>query len=350
MIMETIDRLNRTGLVSVIIPVFNVRPYLVEALDSVLHQTYTNLEIIIIDDGSTDGSGAICDEYAKKDARVLVIHQENNGLSTARNVGLDRMSGDAVAFLDSDDAYHPDYVKTMMETMVREKADMVICRYTTHCTTGKMRCTGREQLTPSIAPGIYNRADALRALSEETLNVSVWNKLYKKELWNTIRFLDGHVYEDGETSYKITNLCQKVYVLATPLYLYRERPGSITGTWSRDNLNDLFLTFSRIDSFIKMHMPSIFTEKQWKKSRQSRINVMIVCYIRIFGIDEIDIKAFGEILRNQIIETTKEIGIANCGLKTMIAYQMMLYCPWLLRIVYPLYHPARMFVRNHAGI
>ena len=90
--------------VSVIIPVYNVEPYIVEALESVIHQTYENLEILVIDDGSTDGSGVICDNYAGKDARICVIHQENKGLSSARNAGLDRMTGDAVAFLDSDDA------------------------------------------------------------------------------------------------------------------------------------------------------------------------------------------------------------------------------------------------------
>ena len=89
-------------LVSVIIPVYNVQPYLREALDSVIHQTYSNLEIIIIDDGSTDGSGRICDEYAEQDQRIKVIHQENKGLSSTRNAGLDRMTGEIVAFLDSD--------------------------------------------------------------------------------------------------------------------------------------------------------------------------------------------------------------------------------------------------------
>ena len=102
--MNTIDN---DMLVSIIIPMFNVSPFLVEALDSVIHQTYRNLEIIVIDDGSTDASGKICDEYAKKDARVVVIHQENKGLITARNMGLNRMSGEMVAFLDSDDAYPP---------------------------------------------------------------------------------------------------------------------------------------------------------------------------------------------------------------------------------------------------
>ena len=94
-----------SGLISVIIPVFNVRPYLAKALESVIRQTYSHLEIIVVDDGSTDGSGDICDEFAARDERIKVIHQENRGLSAARNAGLDRAAGEYIAFLDSDDAW-----------------------------------------------------------------------------------------------------------------------------------------------------------------------------------------------------------------------------------------------------
>ena len=115
-------------LVSVIVPVYNVLPYLREALDSVINQTYKNLEILIVDDGSTDGSGEVCDEYLS-DPRVIVIHQENKGLSGARNTGLDRMTGEYVAFIDSDDAFKPEMIERMLETITRNKAEMSICGY-----------------------------------------------------------------------------------------------------------------------------------------------------------------------------------------------------------------------------
>ena len=104
-------------LVSVIIPVYNVAPYLREALDSVIHQTYHSLQILIIDDGSTDGSASICDEYLS-DPRVIVIHQDNRGLSNARNVGLDLMTGEYTAFLDSDDAYHPTFIENLVDIIL----------------------------------------------------------------------------------------------------------------------------------------------------------------------------------------------------------------------------------------
>ena len=124
-------------LVSVIIPVYNVAPFLNEALDSVIHQTYTNLEILIIDDGSTDESGEICDKY-KRDQRVQVIHQENRGLSAARNIGLDMMTGDIVAFLDSDDKYNKDYISRLLISMEQHGSDITICKFSNHKTLDKL--------------------------------------------------------------------------------------------------------------------------------------------------------------------------------------------------------------------
>lgn len=108
-------------LVSIIIPVYNVQKFLREALDSVIQQTYKKLEIIIIDDGSTDGSSEICDEYARNDRRLIVVHQKNRGLSAARNKGLDIMTGDVISFLDSDDVYHVHFIETMLNTMLFEQ-------------------------------------------------------------------------------------------------------------------------------------------------------------------------------------------------------------------------------------
>ena len=110
-----------------VVPVYNVRPYLVEALDSVLAQTYRNLEVIVVDDGSTDGSGEVCDDFAERDSRFRVIHQENRGLSMARNVGLDVATGEAIAFLDSDDAYRPTFIECLASSMACVDADVVIC-------------------------------------------------------------------------------------------------------------------------------------------------------------------------------------------------------------------------------
>ena len=188
------------GLISIIIPVYNVRLFLAEALESVINQTYKNLEIIVVDDGSTDGSGEICDNYAIRDDRITVIHQNNRGLSAARNKGLDIMVGKAVAFLDSDDAYHPEYVSKMIAAMIREEADLVICKCTVHQASGKMALNNHERTIPSIDPGIYDRVNGLNFLAEGAINHTVWNKLYRRTLWEDIRIEYANVrnFAQGE--------------------------------------------------------------------------------------------------------------------------------------------------------
>ncbi len=329
------------GLVSVIIPVFNVRPYLAEALDSVLRQTYEHLEILLIDDGSADGSGEMCDEYARRDGRIRVIHQANRGLSGARNAGLNAMTGDAVVFLDPDDALRPDYVRKMAEAMVREGAELVLCKYEEHRTDGRMERTGRERAKPLIGEGLYDREEALRALVDERLNKSVWNKLYSRRLWENIRYPDGHVYEDIATTFRILDLCRTVYVLDEPLYLHRIRPGSITGSHLPEKSRDWLFAWSQFDAFIETHTPEIFTPKQLKKSRQARLDRMINSYVHYACEKDEEGKAFSEELQKKIMDTEKEIGRENCGCKTRMACRVIISCPGLVKTFYPVYAPFR---------
>lgn len=265
-------------LVSVIIPVYNVRPYLCEALDSVINQTHKDLEIIVIDDGSTDGSGDICDAYAEKDSRVTVIHQKNRGLSTARNVCLAQVHGDAVAFVDGDDAVDPDFIRLTAEAMQREKADLVFCRFTRHNTTGVMRRTGEEKIEPIARAGAYTRVEALRALESYSLDIFLCVKLYARKLWDGMRFPDGFVFEDMEIAYKTIDMSERVYLLDAPLYLYRKRPGSITQTVSMRNMCDQIAACSRVDDFIREHAEEIYGEKMYLR-RQSRVEMLMVKYV-----------------------------------------------------------------------
>ena len=326
------------GLVTVIIPVYNTAPYLTEALDSVLRQDYSNLEIIIIDDGSTDGSEKICERYAEKDKRICVIHQNNKGLSGARNAGLDIMSGEAVAFLDSDDALHPAYVSTMMTAMIREKADLVICRYSVHHSSGKMVRKGRERTYPLIEEGLFSRDESLRALADGKLDHHVWNNLYKRELWNVIRFPDGHVYEDVDTTFRVVDSCKKICVLNESLYLYRKRAGSIIDTRSKGNIKDCILACSHFESFVKAHTPGLFSEDQLRRTQQPLLEAMTVYYARFSSeTDNSEEKEYCNNLKQQITCTIKENGFYSC-FHLMACYWMIRLCPWLLRSIYPVYH------------
>ncbi len=335
--------MNDNPLVSIIVPVYNVEPYLDEALESVIHQTYHNLEVLVIDDGSTDGSGTICDDFARRDERIRVIHQDNRGISSARNVGLDQMRGDVVAFLDPDDVYQIVFIEKLMNVMIKENADVVLCRYTVFSDTG-MRCHKRMNSKPSGAAGVYDRVRGLNAFANREINTHVWNKLYRRALWSEIRFPDGHVYEDMETSFRMFDLCTKSCVIEDPLYLHRSRPGSITTTYSVENYRDFDLAYSRIVPFMESLVPEILTEVQVRQWRRNHLESMILSYIKVPRKLR-DKGVFCEELRKIIIDVGRKNNAETHGFRTRVAWEMICSCPCLLRIAYALYRPLWRLVR-----
>lgn len=336
--------IDSSTLVSIIIPVYNVVPYLKQALDSVINQSYRNLEIIIVEDGSTDGSSDICEEYAKKDDRIRLIHQENKGLSAARNRGLDIMTGFAVAFLDPDDALHPDYIQAMLNAMKHENVDMVVCKYTIHYTTGNLEVTEKDRIFPFLQPGVIERKTVIHALITGTLNNYVWNKLYKSNLWDRIRFLEGHVYEDVEIDYRISSCCEKVYVMEQALYLYRKHFGSITHTVTLRNCQDRLLSYNRVLSYIQENIPAIFSDEQLFMWKQKMVKNMVILYLKAEGIKETNRDVFCNELKRQIIIIGGETGLGNDRQGVRIAYWMIWHCPHLLHAIYPVYRTARIFI------
>ena len=334
-------------LVSVIIPVYNVAPYLRQALDSVINQTYKHLEIIVIDDDSSDGSDEICDEYARKDERIRVIHQENRGLSAVRNRGLEMMTGDAVVFLDPDDAYHLDYVGQMVSALVRTKADMVVSKYSIHHTTRQMKWKEKKRTYPSWNANVYDRYNALQALFNGDLNVNVWNKMYRSELWDTIRFFEGHVYEDVEIAYKITERCDSVCVMNDHLYLHRKRPGSITTTKSLQNAKDQILARNRVKDFIASRVPKYFTEEQLQKKLERNMVANINTYLSCLSKNTKEWRMFKAELKSIIIEQTRALKTLDFRIK--MASFMVQYCPWLLRIAFMIYFTTRKVTRRILG-
>lgn len=311
-------------LVSVIIPVYNVAPYLREALDSVVHQTYSNQEILIVDDGSTDGSGEICEEY-RSDDRVQVIHQENRGLSAARNTGLDRAVGEYIAFLDSDDAWCPDFIEKMLEAI--GNVDIVVCRYEVH----QLRLDSMwKKIEPTAAKDFYGREEALWALANGTINVSVWNKLYRRDLWKETRFPEGHNYEDIETTYRIFGMCRNICFLDQPLYLHRRRPGSITNTATKKNLEDRKLAYEHLEAFVESNIPEIFSQKHLNKVRQTRLHGWLIFYIKRY-IDAGEIRA-----------ALDDLDLKDYNFSYKAACWILRFCPGLLRILYPVFRPFRL--------
>lgn len=237
---------NKT-LISIIVPVFNVEEYLEDCLNSIINQSYNELEIILVDDGSTDKSGLICDEYANHDSRIKVIHKRNGGMSDARNIGIDCATGKFLTFIDSDDYISHDYCSYLYNLLIENNADLSICNFAYVDQSRKLIANGRKPHDRIIkgneaCVGSYFNKDLY-------IGSAVWGKLYRSELLNSgIRFPKGKYHEDVYFSYKIIALCNKIAIGGATHYLYRQRTGSIMST----------LTFSpkymdAISANIEMH-------------------------------------------------------------------------------------------------
>jgi len=209
--------------ISLIVPVYKVEPYLRKCVDSILAQTYKNLEVILVDDGSPDNCGAICDEYAARDGRIIVIHQKNGGISAARNAGLDIASGDYVGFVDSDDWIEPDMYEYLLSGALEEKAHIVICGHYLDFPHRSLEQSfhRRQLLKPS---------QAMEALLEDRLIRSyVWDKLFSRALFDGVRFPVGLNYEDVATTHKTFEAAEAVLCLPQPKYHYLQRSDGIVG-------------------------------------------------------------------------------------------------------------------------
>ncbi len=220
------DNKFKQSLISIIVPVYNVEKYLNRCIDSVLAQTFTDFELILVDDGSTDASGKICDEYSSKDSRIRVIHKQNGGLSDARNVGIEASIGDYLMFVDSDDWVAEDYVKLLYENLIATGADMSICGLNGLMPSGEI-----EYISSTINKD--ESVDAVEVCHRMTLDagwhyICVVNKIFKRELFENIRFPKGKLHEDVFVAHHLFFKCNKISIIPMPLYFYRMREGSIT--------------------------------------------------------------------------------------------------------------------------
>ena len=248
-----------TEKITVIVPVYNVEHYLEKCLDSLIDQTYKNLEIIVVNDGSTDNSGTICQEYAQKDDRIVYIEKENGGLSDARNVGLDKMTGSYVTFVDSDDWVESDYVEVLYNKLIESQADVSVGNYYSYNEDERMyyfHING-----DSYYEKVYDNVSIFENLyeSKEMKNfalISACGKLYKAKLFDYIRFDRGKLGEDGYMNQKLYLLVQKVIYINQGLYAYRQRSGSITKTWTEKWMHALVDAMSeRITLLANMGYP-----------------------------------------------------------------------------------------------
>lgn len=212
-------------MISVIVPVYNVAAYLDRCVKSIISQTYADLEIILVDDGSPDNCGEKCDEWAKKDRRIKIIHKKNGGLSDARNAGIDIATGEYIGFVDSDDWIEPDMYQDLLGAIEQENAELAVTGIKRTYVNGYSRIQFAWD-----APFIITGDEIVQAyLRQGTFSTSAWDKLYLKSLFDTRRFPVGKQYEDAPVIFDVLCSVNKLAVVGKPQYNYFQRSDSICG-------------------------------------------------------------------------------------------------------------------------
>lgn len=247
-------------LISVIVPVYNVEKYLAKCVDSIINQTYRNLEIILVDDGSTDSSGELCDNLAKKDSRIVVYHKENAGVSSARNLGLDKAKGEFIGFIDSDDYIDPDMYEFLYNDLKKHNVDISMCGLY-HVYANK-----KDNQIDKVEFYIFNSEQAISALLEGKLSiVTPGNKLYKKELFDGLKY-DPNI-KLAEDALMIVNLlekCRKVSISTMRKYYYYHRTNSITTSSFSDKILDIIDVYAKISEIVKRNYPNIIDRAKYR--------------------------------------------------------------------------------------
>lgn len=266
-------------LITIVVPIYNVAKYLNKCVDSLLNQTYDNLEIILVNDGSSDNCGNICDFYKKRDFRITVIHKTNGGLSDARNAGIEIAKGTYIAFVDSDDYVKADYIEKLFRGIEEHCAEVAVCSFELISETGKVIgieevakekicISGRRLLQKVLTPygGRY---------------VIACNKLYKADIFKRLRFKEGKLYEDEYINFRLFWDCKKVALVPDRLYCYLQRQGSIQRTP---------LTLDKIDMKRGVHFERIAfyeikqAESLYRRSVQMYCNWLVNCFMDSFDI------------------------------------------------------------------
>lgn len=256
--------MEQSELLSVIVPVYNVEQYLPRCVDSILAQTYPNLEIILVDDGAQDASGKICDDYAARDPRIRVIHKENGGLSSARNAGLDAARGEYLAFVNSDDWIEPDAYEAML-ALARKYGEKLVCagRYDVDGRTGQRQLG----LCPQKEERITGEEMAGRIFLWDGCDSSACDKLYHRSLFRELRYPEGKVCEDVPVTYRIALQAEQVVLCDKPFYNYFHRPDSITTAAVSENSFHFSQHTAEIYPYIRDNHPKIEAQARYFRVR-----------------------------------------------------------------------------------
>ena len=287
-------------MISIIVPVYQVEPYLNRCVRSLLEQTYTDVEIILVDDGSPDGCPTLCDAWAGKDARV--IHKPNGGLSDARNAGLTVARGEEIAFVDSDDWVDPDMLERLYNQMEETGADLAACGVTWEYPGG------RSEVPHPLEDRLYTGRRAIMRAYIQTCMVrtTVWNKLYRRAVVDKLFFPAGKTNEDEFFTYRVLDRTDRVSVLSAPMYHYRQRQDSIMGVYSLRRLDILEAMEGRL-SFLEEKYPELLPQE-----RRNQLAACLYHYRQLIDQPEVDPEGEG---RRRVRQYVRRVGLKLTDLR-----------------------------------
>ncbi len=336
--MENSDGQNKKPLISVIVPVFRVERYLEKSISSILAQSYRNLEVILVDDGSDDNCPAICDKFQALDSRIKVIHKENEGLSQARNIGLRHATGDYIGFVDSDDWIELNMYEVLMSLLQKTGADIAICNRQVE--SGDSKDTPRDVDYSTIMQ--YTNEEALRLLvsSEGIIGNAVWDKLYRRDVLSNFKFPKGRIYEDVLWTCWVLGNARLISAIDVPLYHYFKRTDSL----SRDDKHSVARAMDKIEMlqrrlvYIRENYPSL--------EQLAVMKLQISCckeYINISQ-NKKQFDADGEIRRGLYRQFCQAGPIrirGTDGLTMKLGLLLFKICPGFLVMVFSICHTSR---------
>ena len=303
------------SLVTVIIPVYNVEDYLKKCIESVLSQTYKNLEVFLIDDGSTDNCPKICDELASKDSRVIAIHKKNEGQGVARNVALDECKGKYIAFVDSDDLIKPNMIESMVGAIERNNSDIALCgiavnngiKFHDEPMFSNEVCWNTEQLMKEYVTTPY-------------VSTVIWNKIYKKILFDGIHFPNFRANEDAYVLHRVLGRCKKAVHIGECMYIQNIRPNSTEQSpFSEKKLALLDCAQSMID-YYKSNFPNLYKFVAYKKINDSAVLMSSIIESDYKKYEDIYNSIYGQ-MKNDYFELSKTVspdGLISDMAKTAI--------------------------------
>ena len=322
-------------LVSVVVPIYNVKDYVERCLETVLKQTYQNLEIILVNDGSTDGSELICKKYKKMDSRVVLINQENAGLSVARNSGIDASTGDYICFVDSDDWLEKDFVSSNLQILEEKQVSISVCGYYISDDLGDA-IEAKGFLNSDIH--VFNTDRALYLLTEDvSIKSHAWDKMYKRDLFDCIRFPVGKNYEDIFVMHELFFKCDKIAVTLQPKYHYYVRNNSIARNYKTKNILDYFeAEFTRLRFFQKHNF------KELETLQNTKMMELLLSYYPKFKKGSMSTEKYmqDKVVFLNYVEQVKSLYFAShrdfTELKYVYMYRVYKNSPTIFKIISPL--------------